>query len=153
MKKLVLLAGVIASFSFSSVAAPKAFTAADENFETKACVVAASEGMDAVKALVSEKGLVFRNFKQSVTCNNKSLNTFAKMYHGKASSNDAPVVVVAKNNNFESRVCVSAVNNGIKHTLAKFRINQNEILCNGKPLNKFVKASKTGQLAKLSSED
>lgn len=146
MKKLIFSSIAVLTFSAGNVSAnsnPK-LVMQNNNFETKICYVAATQGIDAAKQMVSDKGLSFRRFNKNVTCNNKSISTFARQF-AESDSNDeqsAKITLVAKNNDIESKICLESLVNGVGLTAKKYKINSDHIRCNGKPLPRFVRESK-----------
>lgn len=145
MKKLVLgsitLLTLLSSHAFAS---SSGISMANQNFETKICYVAATEGLAAAKALVSNKGLSFRKFEKSVTCNNKDIASFAQDFVSDQTqrNSQAKVELVATNNDIESKICLESLTHGIDKTAAKYKINKDYIRCNGKPLPRFVNENK-----------
>ncbi|WP_371195506.1 hypothetical protein [Glaciecola sp. SC05] len=145
MKKLILTSAALLTFVATNAHADaSAISMANQNFETKICYVAATEGLDAAKQLVSDKGLSFRKFEKNVTCNNKDLSTFAKHFANAQirGENASQVQLVATNNDVESKICLESLTHGIDKTAAKYKINKDYIRCNGKPLPRFVNENK-----------
>lgn len=145
MNKVALLITIALTASASTVSATSAkFEMTQDNFETKVCYVAATKGMEIAERFIQAQGLSVRKLKQNVKCNNTDLVTFANRYNKpeSAPSNSGPVQLVATNNDIESRICVESLTQGLSHTVAKYKINEEHIRCNGIPLPRFVKNNK-----------
>lgn len=145
MKNTLLNSTIVMALSVSSlVASASDFKKTNDNFETQICYVAATEGLESAKSLVESKGLLFRTFKKSVTCNGADLTSFAREYAQRSKNKEASpgVELVASNNDIESKICIEALTQGMEKTVTKYRINKDYIRCNGKPLPRFVKENK-----------
>jgi hypothetical protein len=145
MKKAALTIAIALVASAISVSAQSGqFEMTQDNFETKVCYVAATNGIKSAEQFIKAQGLSVRKLKQNVTCNNTDLVSFAKRYNKPQNnaSNNGPVQLVATNNDLESRICVESLTQGLGKTVAKYQINKEHIRCNGIPLPRFVKQNK-----------
>lgn len=136
----IVIALSLAATSVSSMANNVVFKPMNNKLETQACSMAASEGLDSVKALVSKERVNFGIFKSTVTCNGVSLVEFAKMYHAQAPATiKAPTItLVAKNTNTESMVCLDALVIGEQQAIEKHNVGTSNIVCNNQNLKSFV---------------
>ncbi|MBT1449936.1 hypothetical protein KJ365_03510 [Glaciecola sp. XM2] len=141
MKKSLLTASIALCALATSVSAQASdFAMTQDNFETKVCYVAATEGLETAEKLIADKGLSVRKMKQNVKCNNTDLVAFAKRYSQRQQAkNNGPVQLVATNNDIESKICIESLTQGLSQTVAKYRINKEHIRCNGVPLPRFVR--------------
>nr|WP_136250818.1 hypothetical protein [Ningiella ruwaisensis] len=144
MKKMIFGMVALMSFSATQAIASVKFEATNNDFVTSVCYQAATQGLDAAKELVTDRGFSFRNIQKSVTCNGKSLDDFAAQYAKRqiASDKKQTVQLVAENNNLESKVCIDALTNGIDKAVSKYKINPEYIRCNRVPLPRFVAKNK-----------
>lgn len=113
-----------------------------QNLETKACYVAATEGLTAARTLVSEHGVNFNTFSRSLTCNGMRIDRFAVKYRSQASSEiqefqPTKIALVAKNSNAASQLCLDAIVMGENEARNKHDL-YGPIICNGKDLPRFV---------------
>lgn len=146
MKKLALAATIALSTSLVSVSANAAgLEMGSDNFETKVCYVAATEGIKTAEKMIKDKGLSVRRLTENVMCNNTDLKTFAKR-HANKNISTAPVTLIATNNDIESKICIESLTNGINNTERKYRVNKDQIRCNGIPLPRFVRQNKNRDL-------
>lgn len=143
----------------STFASEVVFKAANNNIATQACVLAATQGMDAAKELVESNDINFNLFRTTVSCNQMSLTTFAKAYAKQnivdaSEENEASNVVklVAKTQNAESQLCLDAVFMGIDKARAKHKIN-GSVICNDQELSRFVRTFKNKEVRLASAED
>lgn len=144
MNTRILLSAALLSISATNVSAAPKISMANDNFETKICYTAATQGLEAAKQLVSDKGLSFRKFEKNVTCNDQDLSTFASNFN-KLQNDQAglpQVKLVATNKDVESKICLESLTHGIPQTAAKYKINKDYVRCNGKPLPRFVDESR-----------
>jgi hypothetical protein len=153
MRNLLISSAIILSVSaFNATASSTTFEKTNNNFETQICYAAATKGIDGAKELVESKGLMFRTFKKSVTCNGADLTSFAKQYAKRQQQNKEAITLelVATNNDVESKICIEALTKGIEKTVAKYKVNKDYIRCNRKPLPRFVKENKQRAAAVVS---
>ncbi|MFC3120890.1 DUF3718 domain-containing protein [Agaribacter flavus] len=134
----------VAVLSFASLSASASnvvFKAVDDNFETQACKIAAVDGMDAAKDFIEGNNQNYKRFVFSVFCNGMSITSFAKQYHVESSEDEAEQVIalVAENSNVESKLCMDAVVLGEDAARQKYGFENETVMCNFKPLKKFVK--------------
>lgn len=143
--------------SASALAKNTVFKPLGDNIETQACITAATEGLDAAKALVVENELNFWKFNASVSCNGESLSSFAKKYNQPASQSDVEeteiVRVVAVNEAAASRICADALIIGEKAARSKHGIVQEEIYCNGREISSFVRQFKNRSVEVVNSAE
>ncbi|MCW8108422.1 hypothetical protein OPS25_07940 [Alteromonas ponticola] len=145
---VALLAG--SSLSFSSLASEKVnLFLKDKSLESRVCLTAAAQGLDAAAQIISESGKSFKRFTRHLECNGLSVTAFADRYSGATviaqhAFNAAPakksVVLVARNNK-ESKVCADAAVVGVKRaadTHGMNAIQARNIVCNDAPISKFV---------------
>ena len=130
------------------------FKALDQSLETQVCIMAATEGLDAAKKLVRKKDINFGLFNQSVSCNGKSIKSFAKTYFEEEAQQEISaqkvVAVRAKNSSIESQLCIDAVMLGEEQAREKHGLQGVNVLCNNQPLSVFVyNINKKDMLVKL----
>ncbi|MGQ8364720.1 hypothetical protein [Glaciecola sp. 1036] len=129
------------------------FKPLDSAFETQACQIAGAQGLEAAKTFIVNQGESYRRFLVSVTCNGVSISTFAKMHKAAKEEKVQQVALVAKTNTVESQLCMDAVIMGEAQARAKHDVLEAPVLCNDKPLTKFVeKFAKADVVLKDSAE-
>ncbi len=143
----------------STFASEVVFKAANNNIATQACVLAATDGMDAAKTLVEANDINFNLFKATVSCNELSLTKFAKTYakqdiveSNEQSDKTEVVKLVAKTQTVESQLCMDAVFMGVDRARAKHNIN-GSVICNNQPLSRFVSKFKNKEVRLAAAED
>ncbi len=115
--------------------------ALNENLETQACIVAARDGVIAAKALIQANDENFFEFNQTLTCNGQTLGQFAKQFLFEDSNQaNETFKVKASDLNLESQLCVDALVIGENQARKKYGLLSQDILCNNKSLNKFVRS-------------
>ncbi|GLR70995.1 DUF3718 domain-containing protein [Agaribacter marinus] len=134
----------VAVLSFASLSASASnvvFKAVNDNFETKACKIAAVDGIDAAKDFIESHDENYKRFVVSTFCNGMSITSFAKRYNVENDEQEAPEVItlVAENTNVESKLCLDAVVMGEDAAREKHGVLTDAVSCNYKPLKKFVK--------------
>jgi len=156
----LLLIGVLSVSSFNALASAVVFKAANDNIATKACMVAATDGMDAAKALVQDNDINFDLFKRTVSCNGMSMSDFASTHLVKTASqsvNDSPEVsvikLVAKTDNTESKLCLDAVVLGETQARKTHNMLNSSVMCNNVDLSRFVRTFKNKDVVLYNSED
>jgi hypothetical protein len=132
----------ISATSLSSMASNVIFKPTNNTMETQVCYVAATEGLSAAKALLTKEGSSYRRFKAAVTCNGDSLKKFSQNFQPKAVSevaveNTPSVTLVAKNT--EAMVCLDALVMGEQLARKKHNTGENNIICNHKSIETFVR--------------
>ncbi|MCW8092319.1 hypothetical protein [Alteromonas sp. ASW11-130] len=150
---IALIAG--SALSFNSQANEKVgLFIKDDSLESRVCLAAATQGLDAAVRVANESGKSFKRFARNLKCNGVSVNSFANRYTGativdrianKHLDTKKNVVLVAQNNK-ESKVCADAAVVGVKraaknHGLSAFKATS--IVCNDTPISKFVNELKT----------
>lgn len=133
--------------SLSSMASNVVFKPINESFATKACHVAATEGMGAAKKLVLAENIDFYAFKSSVKCNNITMTQFANKYAEKTTAESIqvskPVItLVAKTDTIASQVCLDSLVIGENEARKKYNMLNDTIICNNKQLKTFVRKYK-----------
>ena len=161
--KLLLTASTIAIALTMSAGTATAKTVVlkpiNQNLETQACYVAATESMKAAKELVLASGVSFSEFRKTVTCNDMSLRDFANAYSQETEENSQDnnekttrIALVAKNANVESQLCLDAVTMGEQAARALHAINE-PVACNGRDLSVFLRSFKNQQVEVRSIAD
>lgn len=118
----------------------------NDQVETQACYVAATQGVDAAKSFLQAKDYSFASFNSSVTCNGISIDQFAEKYAVKSKANQEAVeqslskVKLVAMNNRESQLCVDAVLLGEKEARVKHDAINDVIYCNNKTLGSFARS-------------
>jgi hypothetical protein len=143
MKYLALAATVTLSFASLNANAAK-FEKADDRFETNACYVAATEGLDAVRALAKENDVNVRSLFATTSCNGLTFKSFAKKHQNKmALKEDTAIRIVSLTSvdrSPESQLCLDSVVMGEKAARQKHGILNGSIKCNGKDISDFSKS-------------
>jgi hypothetical protein len=67
-----------AVFSLNVNASVVKFTASNDTFNTSVCVVAAKNGIEEAKKMLTDNGISFKAFNKDVSCNGKALRSFSK---------------------------------------------------------------------------
>ena len=116
----------------------------NDNIETQACLTAANEGYTQALRFVRSQGFNSDEFSASVRCNGVTLHSFANMYKTKkaAAENNAEaktIALVAKDQDVASKACLEALSVGKRAALAKFGLEGENIICNYKSMNEFVR--------------
>ena len=131
----------------------------NENIETQACYTAATQGLNAAKELVSKENINFGIFKNSVTCNGLSLVDFAQQYgeqsgeqNAKSEATETRIVLVAKNTNVESQLCLDAITMGERAAREKHAIDL-PVTCNNLDLADFVRSYKKQEVLVRTTAD
>ena len=156
MKKLTLaVAATLAVLSSSAFAKNVVLKPVNQNIETQACYVAATEGLAATRTLLFKNNLSYASFARTVTCNDMSLAKFAKTYQQQdeaKSDTVKQIALVAKNSNTASQLCLDAVVIGEDAARAKHDI-YGSVLCNRQELSLFVSKFADQEVELLISED
>ncbi|MFC3094348.1 DUF3718 domain-containing protein [Alteromonas sediminis] len=157
MKRLTYTVTMCAlAFSSTAFASKVKFEALNDGLATQACIVSATEGLEAAKALVQNQGLHFNTFKASVSCNNQSLTAFSRQYAmtAKSTLEDASqnkrIRLVATKTDSASQLCLDAVALGEEAARAKHNFN-GPVSCNYKTLSNFVRRFKNKQVEIMSA--
>ena len=69
---------VAAVFSLNVNASTVKFTASNVTFNTSVCVVAAKNGIEEAKKMLTDNGISFKAFNKDISCNGKALRSFSK---------------------------------------------------------------------------
>jgi hypothetical protein len=143
----------------SSFANEVVFRATDNNLATQTCIIAATDGLEAVRTLVESKDLDYQLYKNSVSCNDMSLRNFAKSFAKQdvidaSSQNKETEVVklVASTPNKESQLCLDAVMIGESRARARHNID-GPVICNDQYISSFVRNFRNKEVQLLASED
>lgn len=145
--KLLLSASTIAiALTLSAAASAKTVVLKpiNQNIETQACLVAATQGISAAKELVRANNINFIEFTSTLSCNGMSLSQFARelgTQRKQTSETSTRIALVAKNSNAESQLCLDAVTMGEQKARAKHAIDT-PVLCNGQNLPVFLRSFK-----------
>ena len=67
-----------AVFSLNVNASIVKFEASDDTFNTSVCVVAAKNGIEEAKKMLTNNGISFKAFNKDISCNGKALRSFSK---------------------------------------------------------------------------
>ena len=140
------MAAAMSMISVSTFAVERSFEKGSDDIETQACYAAAIEGMEATKALLEENIIKFNTFKRNVLCNGMKIERFVAKYSDKSNSEDGEESVVrvvalsAMDRSKESRFCLDAVTLGEKAARAKYKMNDEDIRCNGKSIQNFLRS-------------
>ncbi len=144
MKGLSLLVvsslAMFATHSVSSVS----FEKSNNNLETKACYAAATQGIEAAKALIGLSNISYNSFKNNVMCNGMKIDAFAGKYHKTEVQNKVVKIVAMNqmNQSVESRLCLDAISMGEDAARRKYNLRSEAISCNGKRISQFLKSFK-----------
>jgi len=157
MKRLTYAAALCAlTISNTAFATKVKFEALNDRLATQACIVSATEGLEAAKKLVQSQGVNFNTFKAAVSCNNQSLTAFSRQYATTAKStlDDASPVkrirLVATTTDDASQLCLDAVALGEEEARAKHNFT-GPVTCNYKSLSNFVRRFKNKQVEIVSA--
>jgi hypothetical protein len=146
MNKSVLLVTsiVLSASSFLTSAKLHTFEGQDDRAETKVCVAAAKEGYAAARKLAGELGLRFNTIKANMTCNDLTIDRFARKYRKSADISPVAIVSVtpmkkdvivvvskAAKDMAASKLCLNAALGGA--------ISDKKVMCNGKKIAHFAK--------------
>ncbi len=159
--KLVLLSTLMASAfvvnagvnTSPSSTQSMSFKAMDNNLATQYCIVAATDGLDAVKQMAKNDQSSFQELKKTISCNGVSLNSFSEKFaesvrQKNTTENLAPssIKVLANDNTIESKLCVDALVLGEQAARQKHELPKAPIICNNKSLKDFVEDFKEKEL-------
>lgn len=150
------IALTLAACTGSAFAKEVVFKPILENFETQVCLTAATEGLNASKALILENEQRYSTFTSSLTCNGLSLASFANKYtqvEEQAPKNTKPVTLIAKNTNIASKVCLDALVMGETKARQKHNITKDHISCNNQNISRFVRRYSNETVIVRNSED
>jgi hypothetical protein len=115
---------------------------------TQACYVAGTSGLESAIALIRENGYAYQSFKSDLTCNGMSIGSFAKKYALTPEQNQVATVtnvkLVATDN--AAQICVDAVLLGEEVAREKYDAKGEPILCNDRPIERFVRSFKDKQI-------
>ncbi|MFT5675102.1 MAG: hypothetical protein ACI808_001031 [Paraglaciecola sp.] len=67
-----------AVFSINLNASTVKFAASNDTFETSVCVVAAKNGIEEAKKMLTDNGISFNAFNKDISCNGKALRSFSR---------------------------------------------------------------------------
>lgn len=134
----------LGAISLSSVAKTITFKPMNDTLATKACYLAAKEGLSSARAMVKKESVNFNAFKLDVICNDMSLTKFAKKYQAERSvestvESKSIIKLVAKNNNPASMVCLDALVIGEQQAREKYDIKYERIICNNSEIKSFLR--------------
>lgn len=134
----------LSAISLNSLAKTTTFKPMNDTLATKACYLAAKEGLSAARSMVKKEHINFNEFKLDVTCNHMSLTKFAKKYQidrvvETAVTTQPTIKLVAKNNKPESMVCLDALVIGEQQAREKYNIKYEHIICNNSDIKSFVR--------------
>lgn len=138
----IALTLTLSATSLSSMANKIVFKPVNNNIETQACVLAATEGLEAAKVMVKKERDNFNRFKLAVSCNGLSLTDFADKYQPQlaqqASLASKPTItLVAKNTT--SMVCLDALLVGEEQARIEHNVGEDSITCNSKNIKTFIR--------------
>lgn len=144
MKTLTLglaLSLSLSTFTHMSEAANVKFKAMDDSFASQVCIVAATDGINSARTLVTKQGHSFKEFAASLTCNGKSLRNFSKSWEAdkQTETTEKQVKLVVKNNNPESQLCLDALVMGEEAARVKYDAKFENIICNDRTLASFLR--------------
>jgi hypothetical protein len=142
--------------SLSGTAKTITFKPMNDTLATKACYIAAEEGLSAARAMVKKESVNFNEFKLVVSCNGISLTKFANKYQDERTvdssvertvdssveskvENNSTIKLVAKNNNPASMVCLDALVIGEQQAREKYDIKFESIICNNSEIKTFLR--------------
>ena len=147
-KSIVSLTILLSVSTFVSAEANIELRPVNNNLETKACYVAATEGLDAAESFLQANDYSFATINNAVTCNGISIARFADKYAVKTNANEAAVEkqlstfkLVALDND-ASQLCVDAVVIGERAAREKHGITNEAVFCNSKTLRNFARSFK-----------
>jgi predicted nucleic acid-binding Zn-ribbon protein len=69
---------VAAVFSLNVNASIVKFAASNDTFNTSVCVVAAKNGIEEAKKMLTDNRISFKAFNKDISCNEKTLRSFSK---------------------------------------------------------------------------
>lgn len=162
--KTLLTSLAIASIALSATVSAKnvQLRPADDTFETKVCLAAATQGLSAAYDLIKESDENFSRFTEQLTCNGKSLiratrtlknATQQEVNNDKEKVKDISTDAARKvrfvtDEAAASKTCLDAVLLGAEAALKKHDMENSNIICNNIDIRKFAKkyAGKTVSL-------
>lgn len=143
MKLLTIaLTLTLSATSLSSMANKIVFKPVNQKLATQACVLAATEGLNAAKVLVKKERVNFNRFKLAVSCNGLPLTDFADKYQPKIVqesdvASKPSITLVAKDTT--SMVCLDALLVGEEQARIEHNVGNDSITCNSKNLKTFIR--------------
>jgi len=135
--KAQFLAMFVATVSFSHATHAAQFYSADQKIESKLCTISANEGFSAARKVAQQHDIFISRYSKSILCNGEDIRNVAKITNDKQ-KNEKSIKVFAKNNQTETQLCITAVNEGLAPVRAKIG-NLNLLHCNGEKVTDFVK--------------
>jgi hypothetical protein len=163
--EVIMKLSTLSAVAFAALVSANAFAndvvfkAMDDNLATQTCIVAAKDGIQAAKQLVSDNGLRAATFTKGLKCNDQNLTRFAKKYAKqdmadlKEQAKATRVVrLVTSMENVETQLCIDAAVMGEERARAKYRYDA-PVTCNSKSLSTFVREFKNTQFESAQSEE
>jgi len=145
MKSLLVAVFTLAvSMGASANITSTEFRALDQSNETKLCVAAAKDGVKGVKSLARKLDLNLEQVQYNTYCNGVSLRRFINEFTKISNTQHVPslpVKYVAADTTTASKICTSAVVNGLKETEKQYKHISN-VYCNGEIISRFVRKNK-----------
>lgn len=151
----ILVLSTLAFTSSSVFANTVVFEKQAENFETQACYIAATQGIDVAKELLKHNNVSYDGFKKQTTCNGMTIDKFsAKYFNSTSDSNQVlPIIALtAVDQAPESQLCVDAATMGEKLAREKHDLRRASIKCNGKNLSEFLKDLKSHKVVNTANQ-
>ncbi|WP_371195092.1 hypothetical protein [Glaciecola sp. SC05] len=147
IKTILALSVILPATTFASAAQTSniVLKPVNDNVETQACYIAATNGLDAAKKYIESNDYSFVVFNSALTCNGISIKDFAQKFADKKNALADPlekspsnVKLVAVDNNI-SQLCVDAVILGEKEARVKHDVLHEVVYCNSKTLSRFAR--------------
>jgi len=113
------------------------FIAENQSIETNVCMTAAEYGFSAAKDAAKKSAAKYININ-TLTCNGKSVKSFAKSFKISTVKPVKQIVFIPGNDSKATELCVQAASNGVD-TIGKAA---QQLSCNGKSVSQFIKVKK-----------
>jgi len=146
--KSLLLTGSLLLLSSQAQAFTKnyKFVGVNESEATTLCLTAASEGLEAAKALAAKSNRYSASEFYTTTCNGENISRFSKKYQKQVSSVEQPVKTAkveyqfkAVDNNDATLLCTLAAEQGFQFVLQQQGYKAKSIYCNGVQIQRFAR--------------
>lgn len=152
---IIALSVILPTITFASVSQSEnvVLKPVNDNIETQACYVAATEGVNQAKSFLRANAFSFANFNSAVKCNGIGIADFAEKYSVKNDDTETAVQeelgtfkLVAMDNS-ASQLCVDAVLLGERKARIKHNALNDVVFCNDKSLGRFTRVFKDKNLS------